>query len=258
MKKRVISAIVALAIFIPIIIVGGFIFEIAAAVLAVLGFRELLKLSNKHNDIPLVVLLLSYLCVVLMTLSNDEFLASICLSTLFIFTPLIFLDSEKYNFDRAIRLFGMIFFSSLVFFLMCYVRSISLDEFVYIILIALLSDVFAYFVGSLFGKHKLLPNISPNKTIEGSIGGLVISVTVASIYYVYMIDPGVNIPYIIIVTIILSIFGQLGDLVFSSIKRQNGIKDFSNIMPGHGGIFDRFDSIVFISITYIIIKSLFL
>ncbi|MBR2712923.1 MAG: phosphatidate cytidylyltransferase, partial [Bacilli bacterium] len=79
---------------------------------------------------------------------------------------------------------------------------------------------------------------------------------IPAVYYIFMVDPGVSVVYIMLITALLSIVGQLGDLVFSSIKRHYDIKDFSNIMPGHGGIMDRVDSISFIIMTYIIIKSI--
>ena len=95
------------------------------------------------------------------------------------------------------------------------------------------------------GKHKLIPNVSPNKTIEGSLIGTLVSVIFCSLFYLYQVDPAANIIVVILITLILNIFSQLGDLFFSAIKREYGIKDFSNLMPGHGGILDRFDSLFF-------------
>ena len=109
----------------------------------------------------------------------------------------------------------------------------------------------------MFGRHKLAPLISPNKTIEGLIGGTLIGTLGGVIFYVLIIKDFQNIFMLILLTLFLSIIGQLGDLVKSSIKRNAGIKDFSNLIPGHGGILDRFDSIIFISLTYIVIVNLF-
>ena len=124
------------------------------------------------------------------------------------------------------------------------------------LLITILTDTFAYIGGRLFGRHKLIERISPNKTIEGSIIGSLIGTIVPTIFYIYMISPGSNIIKIVLITLVLSIVGQFGDLVFSSIKRHYKIKDFSNIMPGHGGVLDRLDSIIFVLIGYVILMNI--
>ena len=122
---------------------------------------------------------------------------------------------------------------------------------VLIFLCAWSSDTFAYFTGKFMGKHKLIPHVSPNKTVEGAVGGLVGSVIVCSLYlYILNITIGIQSPWLIIgvlVGIVGGVFGQIGDLVASSIKRDTGVKDFGNIFPGHGGVMDRFDSVMFIA-----------
>lgn len=119
----------------------------------------------------------------------------------------------------------------------------------YILLAAWGTDTFAYLVGKTMGKHKF-SKISPNKTIEGCIGGTIGAVILILIYtYVCNTYFAMNISYIYItiVGIILSLIGQLGDFSASSIKRYGGIKDFSNLIPGHGGMLDRIDSVIFIA-----------
>ena len=108
----------------------------------------------------------------------------------------------------------------------------------------------------LIGKNKLLENISPKKTIEGMIGGTVLSVIIASNFYYTVIDSSLPLYIIVFMTTFLSIIGQFGDLVFSAIKRYYGKKDFSNIMPGHGGILDRLDSIIFVALGFMFFISL--
>lgn len=119
----------------------------------------------------------------------------------------------------------------------------------YIILSAWGTDVFAYTVGKLIGKHKF-SKISPNKTIEGCIGGI-IGAVIINLAYTWIINSffQMNINYIaiLVISIILSILSQIGDFAASAIKRYVGIKDFSNLIPGHGGMLDRIDSIIFIS-----------
>lgn len=128
----------------------------------------------------------------------------------------------------------------------------------YVILGAFASDTFAYFIGCKFGKNKLCPTISPKKTVEGSLGGVlgvilsyVVLTTIGNIYFNF----NMNVVYWILIAIVASIVGQMGDLTASAIKRYCGIKDFGNLIPGHGGILDRFDSLMFVApIVYIFIK----
>lgn len=107
------------------------------------------------------------------------------------------------------------------------------------------NDTFAYLVGKNFGKHKLLERISPKKTVEGFVGGLIF--TIIAGYLIAIFSNTLSIYLWLIISIIMSIFGTLGDLIQSKFKRQAGVKDSGSIMPGHGGIFDRLDSIIFAS-----------
>lgn len=127
----------------------------------------------------------------------------------------------------------------------------------YLILIAifmpLISDVFAYFCGFLFGKHKLIPDVSPKKTIEGSIGGMFFCGLACSVFgYVVSLINGGGFDLLLVLRmfalgVIVSVISQIGDLVASVIKRRYGIKDYGNLFPGHGGVLDRFDSVLAIS-----------
>lgn len=130
----------------------------------------------------------------------------------------------------------------------------------YVLFGAFASDTFAYFIGSKFGKTKLAPEISPNKTVEGSIGGIAgvviffILFTLIINKYVLVTEP-LNIYYFTFIAIIAAVGGQFGDLTASGIKRYCKIKDFGNIIPGHGGILDRFDSVMFVApIVYMFLR----
>ena len=138
---------------------------------------------------------------------------------------------------------------------MILVRNLGLWDFCSLILIFILTDTFALFCGMAFGKHKLIPHVSPNKTWEGSIGGTLIATIGVSVFYHYLISPVTW--KIVLGILILSCIGQIGDLIFSKIKRENNIKDFSNLIPGHGGVLDRLDSTITIMLGYLIIYSLF-
>lgn len=116
--------------------------------------------------------------------------------------------------------------------------------------ICVLTDVSAYFIGRALGKKKIAPKISPNKTIAGCVGGIVVSVTVITMAVIladiYM-DIRVNYLILLIYLVTASVVGQFGDFAMSSIKRTVGVKDFGKILPGHGGILDRFDSLLFVA-----------
>ena len=113
-----------------------------------------------------------------------------------------------------------------------------------------ITDTCAYFSGMLFGKHKLAPTISPKKTVEGAAGGALGTMLVMTVYALcvkHFAAVNLNLPGVIILGILCGIFSQTGDLCASIIKREHGIKDFGHIMPGHGGVMDRFDSLIFVS-----------
>ena len=128
-----------------------------------------------------------------------------------------------------------------------------------VFLCAWTTDTMAYVIGKNFGRHKLIERISPNKTIEGFAGGVISCIIVIVLYGTIFMDK-LDIPIInlILLSFIIGVIGQIGDLIASSIKRFVDIKNFSNLIPGHGGILDRFDSILLISIVVFIYSQIFI
>ncbi len=152
--------------------------------------------------------------------------------------------------DIAITFFGICYIPLFLMYMPLLMGSENGKLLVWFIIIAAWgTDIFAYIVGKTMGKHKF-SKISPNKSIEGCIGGI-IGATVLALIYTLVINTylGMNINYLCIggISILLSIIGQIGDFSASSIKRYVGIKDFSNLLPGHGGMLDRIDSLIFIT-----------
>ena len=136
---------------------------------------------------------------------------------------------------------------------------ISFDKGIYYLLLlinfASICDTGAYFVGSFFGKHKLCPEISPKKTVEGALGGIALSLIVSVILAACYGSRG-HLVVTLVMTVLLCIVGMLGDLFASVIKRRAGIKDYGNLIPGHGGILDRFDSMLLIApVLYMFMES---
>ena len=264
MKKRVISAIVALAIVIPIFIFGdklnGVLWKGLAAALAALAFKETINLKESHNRYPLYIIISAYALIVLTVLSfggttfNGINYIIISLDTLVLLTPTIF--DKRYTTKDGLYLLGTVLLLGLFFNLMITVYRVSKWLVLYLFLCAAITDTFAMLVGVLIGKHKLIPTVSPKKSVEGSIAGSLVGTIICSIVYYNLITNEINIVVLVIMTLILTIMGQLGDLFFSKIKRENGIKDFSNLMPGHGGVLDRLDSLTFIVLTYLVVEYL--
>lgn len=259
MKQRIISAIVAAIIFIPIFILGGIWFNIAFFILTLLGLREFMKVREKEKKLPDFIRLISYLMITFLyfenTLNNnldfsiDYRLVSGIFLTLLL--PVVLYHDEKiYDIKDAFYLLGGVFFLGCSISLFYIYRSYSLELIIFLFLITIITDSYAYFVGRLIGKNKLLEEISPNKTWEGTIGGSLVGTFVGTVYYMTVINSNVDLFQISIITLFLSLVGQFGDLFFSAIKRKYKVKDFSNIMPGHGGVLDRFDSIIFVMLAF--------
>ena len=124
-----------------------------------------------------------------------------------------------------------------------------------IFIIAFATDIMAYFTGYLFGKHKLIPKVSPKKTIEGSVGGILGS-TIGCLLFAYYFN--LSLPIMAVLGLLGSVIAQFGDLFASSIKRYVGIKDYGKLIPGHGGVLDRFDSVILVAPFVYFMLSLFL
>lgn len=256
MNNRYIGALI-LAPLIIFLFLGGDYLKYLVMVLSLLGMYEFYKVSRKKHYKPIG--LIGYiLCIVYYLNMGNDLLTSfniyILIGTIFLLLCVPVLNSN-YNFvDVGLTIFGFlyvaVFFSFIVF-----INSKPYGSYlVWIIFIcSWVCDTCAYYSGRFLGKggkHKLAPKISPNKTMEGSIGGLIGSTIGCTIYGYAISKYGVPIPiyHYAIIGVLCGVFGQFGDLIASSIKRFVGAKDYSSLIPGHGGILDRFDSILFVSV----------
>ena len=260
MKKRIISAILILVVFIPFLLFGGLPFAIFMSIIGLLGLYELIHIRESRKEFPLITKFFVFiLFALLMFISYGNFdfqfnldLRFVSLMIFLFLMPMVFInDSKKYNLNDALFQIGCVLFLGISFNLLILIRDRSLEIIIYLLLIQTLTDTFALVTGMLVGKHKLSPTISPKKTIEGAIGGTLVGTFVSAAFYMTVCSPSANLLFVIAATILLSIVGQLGDLVFSSIKRYYDKKDFSDLIPGHGGILDRFDSLIFISLAFL-------
>jgi len=262
MSTRIISA--AVGIFILIIILffsNTIIFNLAMSLVSVVIIHELFRAEKCTQYKSAYAICIAY-AAIMPVFSSDNFLvyrnlfAVFCVILLF----LTYLALHKtLNFDKLSFMIATTALTSLS--ICCLISVKRLDEIhgvFYVILTlgaAWIADALAYFIGTFFGKHKLAPEISPKKTIEGAVGGIVFTGLVLDIAaFVYMKYQQANniffeVNYILIAFIGMAcaVLGIIGDLSASLIKRQNQIKDYGNIMPGHGGMLDRFDSVLFVA-----------
>ncbi len=257
MKKRIISAIIMILVFIPFLILGNTFYLVLGSVLGVLSLWELMRLEK---NIPSYMQFLSYMvCLLLILYKHDskEYLDilnyPIIVSMFFIYSFSVIINGnlKKYTYKDSLWLFGITLMIGFMFNSFIKIRMIGLYEVIYCMLIATMTDTFALFGGKLFGKTKLCKEISPNKTVEGSIVGTIFGTTIATVFYCLLIGSK-SVGIVILLSLVLSIFGQFGDLFFSSIKRNHKVKDFSNLIPGHGGILDRLDSLLFVILGYLL------
>ncbi len=259
MKQRVISAIVMLAIVIPAFMIGGNVFKLLIFLVSMLGMKEYLDIKETKKDLPIFIKLAGYLFIplVMFSLGIDSKLEMIVdfriitsLLIVLLLPVVLYHNRDTYSINDANYVFMGVMFLGIAMSLFNTYIDINKNLLVYLVLITVMTDTFAYLTGMLIGKHKLLEVISPKKTWEGLIGGTFFGVFIATIYYITVINSNISLLIVIPITLLLSIVGQLGDLFFSAIKRYFDKKDFSNLMPGHGGVLDRLDSLIFVLLAY--------
>ncbi len=264
--KRIVFAVIAMPILALILIFGNkYIIDVACSIIAILSLKEYFSVVSKvAKPIKwigyLVCVLIAFIHIIptyLLMLA----LFAIPLLVIIFFTQVITTEMKYTLTDIAITLFGIAYVVGLIIFLpLLYGMENGKILIWYVLLAAWGTDILAYFVGTKIGKHKIT-KISPKKSVEGCIAGIlgaVITLVVYTIFVNMYSQLQISILYIIPISIALSIFAQLGDLAASSIKRNMDVKDFSNLIPGHGGALDRIDSIIFIApIAYCLLNMIF-
>lgn len=263
MKTRVLSALCGVVLIIAVVIASGYIpviWNITVAAIVCIALHELLHATGLLKNT--LVLILSMICgalVQFVPFINNSATHLFSLFALFAFTlfAVLLKKHSELNFSDISVAFFSTFIISMAFLSFVLLKNnYGIEYVIFMFMTAWVTDIFALFSGMLFGKHKLAPVISPKKTIEGSIGGFICSCiicTLAAYIYSLFTEISINYIYLAVVVIICSVISMIGDLSFSIIKRQCSIKDYGKIMPGHGGVLDRFDSVLFASPTFFIL-----
>lgn len=224
------------------------------SVMCVYEYANCYKTGNKAHPSKWYMYLISLLIIGTSFLPGEalkEILITILpISILILTAEMVFSKGRKNINDVTVTIFGIVYIPLMLIFFSIIRSKFELGKVLiwYIFISAWGSDIFAYLVGSRIGKHKFT-KISPNKSIEGCVAGVVGAVVIAIIYTIAInsiMHTNISVLIASIIVIILSIIGQTGDLAASSIKRSCGIKDFSEVIPGHGGLLDRIDSVILI------------
>ena len=267
MKRRFITAGIIIVVLTAVLFLSKFlVYPLVIALLSLVAVFELLKVLDMHKR--LVVAIPSYLIAYALpticyfvdpTYQHDYLLITAYVLVgfmLYLFGVSVF-TKGKMSFSAISSIFMVVVYVIASFTSMSMIRYIPYGLFCLgiILISAWICDSFAYLVGYFFGKHKLIPEISPKKTVEGAIGGVVFATLGLNLYgLIIELVTETTVSYITLTVlgVVLSVVSQLGDLIASVIKREHNVKDFGNFMPGHGGIMDRFDSILPVSIVLLI------
>ncbi len=264
MKKRVISSFIIGFALLGVLYPGGIVLLIASLIVSLIGYFELMRATGVHREgrracglemVGYIGILLHY-ALLFWVHDLRMFLVSILLV---LFGSLMFyvLRFPYYTSMQVMKaVFGFLYIPVNLSFL-CLMRDMPNGAYIsWLPFCAWISDICALLVGMLCGKHKLAPKLSPKKTIEGSIGGMAGSAIAGACYAFILTRMGANaalgadmavleaIPAYTVMGIACSIISQMGDLAASGIKRDYGVKDYGKVIPGHGGIMDRFDSVI--------------
>ena len=261
MLKRVITGAIFIACILPVLIFSHtWAFPIAIATISVICLFEMIRCMGMHKHIamtaPLYIFAVAFPILQRVFTGSDKFyivggiaLISVVAYVAYLFAWVIF-SRGKIAYPDVCTLFLTAIYLLFSMNMVLYIRDYKDGQYLYVLILigSCVTDIFAYFVGRLFGKHKLAPDVSPKKTIEGSIGGIIFCTVgfVVTGLIVGAIDPETspNYLYLAISGVIISVISQSGDLIMSVIKRHYKIKDFGKILPGHGGMLDRMDSLL--------------
>lgn len=255
MLTRCISGAILVVLALVTILSGGYVLAATLLAISCIGFFELSKATKVHSEKINALEVVCYIAIVafyaITVYAPDDTLVLLWAVLFFLSIMGVYVFAfPKFYANQIMAAFFCVLYAPVMFSFIYRVRMTEYGIYlVWMVFIASwISDTFAYFTGVFLGKHKLTPILSPKKSIEGSIGGIVGSVLAGALFgYLFSTKVGQEVNLIVVCAVLGafgSIISQIGDLAASAIKRNHEIKDYGNLIPGHGGIMDRFDSVI--------------
>jgi len=248
MKQRIITAIAILAVVLPPLILGGIALELLISAFAIVAVYEIITVCFKKNSLSLYLVSL-FLSLAAIFTSDEVMIAVMVFMFLVYFSISVF--NEKVTVENCSYLLAMLLILVLTARGIHEVYRVGNVVMLYILVATYMTDTGAYFAGRFFGKHKLNERVSPKKTVEGSIGGYLLGALSSLGFGCAFVMPQLSFVRLCVLSAVMPLTGQIGDLAFSAVKRHFGVKDFGNIFPGHGGVLDRIDSLIFNLLVYL-------
>ena len=256
-KERTLSSVILVIIALATILPGGPVLALTLYLISNVAFLELTKTCGIRSGKKLNALEITGLCAIAVyylliyfAQTHTYFMITVILLLMALMVVYVF-SFPKYTANQVMTTYFSLIYAPIMLSFVFLTRQLAYGAYlVWMIFISSwISDTCAYLVGVLFGKHKLVPHLSPKKTIEGAIGGILGSAVVGGLFGFFLLDKtmGVNQfgPILFVIGAIGSVISQIGDLAASAVKRNHDVKDYGNLIPGHGGIMDRFDSVIF-------------
>lgn len=256
-KERTVSSVILVIIALATILPGGPVLALTLYLISNIAFLELTKTcgirtGQKLNVLEITGLLAiaAYYLLIYFAQTHTYFMITVVLLLIALMMVYVF-SFPKYTANQVMTTYFSLIYAPIMLSFVFLTRQLTYGAYlVWMIFISSwISDTCAYLVGVLFGKHKLVPHLSPKKTIEGAIGGIVGSAVVGGLFGFFLLDKTMNVnqfgAILFVIGAIGSVVSQVGDLAASAVKRNHDIKDYGNLIPGHGGIMDRFDSVIF-------------
>ena len=254
---RVASGVIGAALLILIILyTRAWAFNIVVSIACIVSLYELVTTlgHNKKPQLAVIEYAFAVILLIILFLTKDSgiFLMPVLVAYAMLLLISAIFWHEKIKFGDVSAAFFVLIYSVMFLYHIALIREMENGKLLVFLpfLCAWMPDTFAYFSGLLFGKHKLCPNISPKKTVEGAIGGVIGCIIITMLFGLVANSVyGREVSYVLllVLAVFCSVIAQLGDLSASLIKREYGVKDFGNLIPGHGGILDRIDSLIFVA-----------
>lgn len=267
-KERTISAIIIVIVALASILPGGIILAAVLYVISIIGFLELTKAcgvrkEQKQNALEIAgIVAITCYYPILYFVQDAAYAVMVILLAMIAMMSVYVFGFPKYHANQVMNAYFSLIYAPVMLSFVFLTR--QLENGIYLVwmifISSWISDTFAYLTGVMIGRHKLAPVLSPKKSIEGSVGGIVGAALFGALFGIYLDSTLGQEQYIMILAVvggIGSVISQVGDLAASAIKRNHEIKDYGKLIPGHGGIMDRFDSVIFTApITYFLITIL--